>query len=104
MTFWICFLLHGNMNEGKTADSKILPTIHQPRVSHFDALPKVERDGPHISLHLTTSKGELVVLLIGDNGIWRKLDRFNGHDREPGVEFSTTKSRVSLVYSIRIMK
>ena len=101
VTFWISFL---NINEGKTADSKILPTIHQPRVSHFDALPKVERDGPHINLHLTTSKGEFVVPLIGDNGIWRKLDHFNGYDREPGVEFSTTKLRASLVYSNRTMK
>jgi hypothetical protein len=57
--------------------------MRQSRIGHLDAClaPEVECDVLHISLHRTTSKSDLVVLLIDDNRIRRKLDEIMRRDR-----------------------
>ena len=67
----------------RKAHSKTFPTkndIRQPRIGDLDSrlLPKVKSDVLHISLHLPECECELVVLLVGDSGVWRECDKFVG--------------------------
>ena len=64
---------------------KIFPTkndIRQPRISNLDSrlLPKVKSNIPHIRLHLPERESKLVVLFIGDSGIWREFDKVVGFE------------------------
>jgi hypothetical protein len=56
---------------------------NQPRIGHLDSClpPGVECDVPHISLHLTKGKSDLVVFLVGDGRIGRELDEIMRCDR-----------------------
>ena len=69
----------------RKAHSKTFPTkndIRQARISNLDSrlLPKVKSDIPHISLHLPERECKLVVLLVGDSGVWREFDKVMGFE------------------------